>query len=261
MQPENRILKGRGCLLGALLVFLLFILVFAYLPSLQPAEAAVYQDGTYAVNCSFTGGSGRGGVTAAEVTVSGGIITEVTLTMSSAHYDYAKVDGAEDKVVADTTSGKSRFTFPYPGKDTFTLLANTTAMSAPHEITYTVTLSGIPTVEGTQEQGSTTEASTSDQSETTAGSTPADTKTPTEQTGDASGETEASDQTSKPTSSSDPASSKSSDKNKTPIKGGVQQVKKSRVLSFASIAAGVLLAALVGYAAVRTMKNRKKSQR
>ena len=259
MQPENRILKGRGRLLGALLIFLLFILIFGYLPALQPAEAAVYQDGTYAVNCSFTGGSGRGGVRAAEVTVSGGAITEVTLTMSSPNYDYALIEGA--RVEADTSSGKSRFTFPYPGSETFLITADTTAMSTPHEIEYTVTLSGIPTVEDTEEQGSTTETSTPGKSETPAESTPADTKTPTEQTGNASGETEASDQTKKPTSSSDPTSSKSSDKNKTPIKGGVQQVKKSRVLSFASIAAGILLAALVSYIAVRTVKNRKKSQR
>ena len=106
---------------------------------------AAYQDGTYNVGFTCTGGSGRGGVTAASVTVSGGAVTSVALTMSSPNYDYCYDPVTGAKVTAPAGSGNSVFYINYPG-NSFSFTVDTTAMSAPHEITYTVTLdlSGIP---------------------------------------------------------------------------------------------------------------------
>ncbi len=105
---------------------------------------ASYQDGTYYVGMSCEGGSGRGGVASATVTVSGGYVSTVALTMTSGNYDYCydPVTGAKVNAVG---SGNSVFYINYPGS-TFSFTADTTAMSAPHEITYTVylDLSGVP---------------------------------------------------------------------------------------------------------------------
>ena len=106
---------------------------------------AAYQDGTYNVGVTCEGGSGRGGVTAATVTVSGGAITSVALTMSSGNYDYCYDPVTGAKVNAPAGSGNSVFYINYPG-NVFSFTADTTAMSAPHEVNYTITLdlSGIP---------------------------------------------------------------------------------------------------------------------
>ena len=106
---------------------------------------AAYRDGTYNVGVTCEGGSGRGGVTSASVTVSGGSITSVALTMSSPNYDYAYDPVTGAKVNAPAGSGDSIFYINYPG-NSFSFTADTTAMSVPHEITYTITLdlSGIP---------------------------------------------------------------------------------------------------------------------
>ncbi len=111
----------------------------------SPAKVyAAYQDGTYAVGVSCTGGSGKGGVVSASVTVSGGNIVGVTLTMTSANYDYG-YDPVTGGKVYNTGGGNSAFWINYPGTY-FNFVADTTAMSEPHEITYTVSLdiSGVP---------------------------------------------------------------------------------------------------------------------
>jgi hypothetical protein len=107
---------------------------------------ASYQDGTYGVGFSFTGGSGRGGVAGVSATVSGGYVTTLIITMTSGNYDYCYDPVTGAKVIA-SGSGDSVFYVNYPG-NSFNLTADTTAMSAPHEITYTVylDLSGIPQV-------------------------------------------------------------------------------------------------------------------
>ena len=107
---------------------------------------AAYIDGTYGVGVSCTGGSGRGGVASASVTVSGGNIVGVTLTMTSANYDYAYDPVTLNIIHANTGSGKSQFGINYPGTS-FNFKADTTAMSDSHEIEYKIylDLSGLPT--------------------------------------------------------------------------------------------------------------------
>ncbi len=125
----------------ALVVILALCLV---LSSFVSAFAA-YRDGTYNVGMTCEGGSGRGGVASAAVTVSGGSITTVALTMTSPNYDYCYDPVTGAKVNAPAGSGDSVFYINFPG-NYFSFTADTTAMSAPHEITYTITLdlSGIP---------------------------------------------------------------------------------------------------------------------
>ena len=106
---------------------------------------AAYQDGTYSVGMSCEGGSGRGGVESAMVTVIGGSPSSIALTMTSPNYDYCYDPVTGAKVLAPAGSGNSVFYINYPGT-TFSFTADTTAMSQPYEITYIVylDLSGIP---------------------------------------------------------------------------------------------------------------------
>jgi iron complex transport system substrate-binding protein len=61
----------------------------------------------------------------------------VTVTWSSSNYDYMKVGGT--KYNNQNPGGNSTFTFPIPGLGkSFTVIGDTTAMSTPHEIEYTV---------------------------------------------------------------------------------------------------------------------------
>lgn len=138
---EDMMTHKKTFLSRALLAVLILLLALMYMiPTSVHATGPKYKDGTYEAALTCTGGSGKGGAKQAQIIVQGGAITTLRVTMSSAKYDYAKVDGAADKVMADTSSGKSVFTFPYPGKETFEFIANTTAMGTPHEITYTLTV-------------------------------------------------------------------------------------------------------------------------
>ena len=112
----------------------------------SPVKAfAAYQDGTYSVPVACEGGSGRGGVRQASVTVIGGSVSSVALTMSSPYYTYCydPVTGAQ--IFAPAGMDNSVFYINYPGT-VFSFTACTEAMQDPHEVNYTVSLdiSGIP---------------------------------------------------------------------------------------------------------------------
>ena len=72
-----------------------------------------------------------------QLTVQDGKIT-ATLVWSSANYDYMKVNGVRyDAVIED---GHSVFTVPVASlEEPLPVVADTVAMSAPHEIEYTIT--------------------------------------------------------------------------------------------------------------------------
>ena len=135
----NKALK-KALSIGACLALML-CLIFTSTASVF----AAYQDGTYNVSTTCTGGSGRGGVQSATVTVIGGNPSSVALIMTSGNYDYGYDPVTGARVNAPAGSGNSVFYINYPGT-VFNFTADTTAMSSPHEITYTVTLdlSGIP---------------------------------------------------------------------------------------------------------------------
>ena len=61
-----------------------------------------------------------------------------TLVWGSPNYDYMRV--GEDKYLPTQTEGNATFEIPVPFFDRpFTAFADTTAMSEPHEIEYTLT--------------------------------------------------------------------------------------------------------------------------
>ena len=95
------------------------------------------QDGEYTVNVALEGGSGKASVESpTKVTVKDGKIT-ATIIWSSPYYDYMIVDG--EKYLKENEEGNSQFTIPLkelPGD--LDVTADTTAMSKPHEIEYTL---------------------------------------------------------------------------------------------------------------------------
>ena len=103
-------------------------------------------DGEYTVNISMEGGSGKASVTSpAQLTVKDGAGT-VRLEWSSPHYDYMLVDGVRYEPVS--TEGNSVFEVPVSALcKPLTMIADTTAMSVPHEIEYTFTITPIPAEE------------------------------------------------------------------------------------------------------------------
>lgn len=100
-------------------------------------ESLKLADGTYTVEVALEGGSGRATVVSpAQLTVQDGKAT-AAIVWSSSNYDYMKVDGVHYDPT--NTEGNSTFEIPVTGFDAkLPVLADTTAMSTPHEIEYTL---------------------------------------------------------------------------------------------------------------------------
>ena len=96
-----------------------------------------YQDGTYQMEVELLGGSGRASVTSpAKVEIKDGKAV-ATLEWSSPNYDYMVVNG--EKYLPVNTEGNSVFRIPVEAFDRdITVIADTVAMSTPHEIEYTL---------------------------------------------------------------------------------------------------------------------------
>lgn len=96
------------------------------------------EDGTYTIDLSFEGGSGKAEVLSpATVTVSGEKVT-ATIRWSSPNYDYMLIDG--EKYLPINTEGDSVFEIPVLFFDKpMNVIGDTVAMSTPHEIEYTLT--------------------------------------------------------------------------------------------------------------------------
>lgn len=94
-------------------------------------------DGTYNVEVTLEGGTGRATVVSpTQITVKNGKIT-ATIIWSSSHYDYMLVGG--EKYLNEAADGEgSTFTIPVDDLDQpLSVVGDTTAMSQPHEIEYT----------------------------------------------------------------------------------------------------------------------------
>lgn len=96
-----------------------------------------FQDGTYQMEVELLGGSGRASVTSpAKVEIKDGKAV-ATLEWSSPNYDYMVVDG--EKYLPVNIEGNSVFQIPVEAFDQdIAVIADTVAMSAPHEIEYTL---------------------------------------------------------------------------------------------------------------------------
>ena len=97
-------------------------------------------DGSYTCEVTLEGGSGRATVDSpAVLTVADGKMT-ATIVWSSPNYDYMIVDG--EKYLPTNTEGNSTFEIPVAALGTpLSVVADTVAMSTPHEIEYTLTFS------------------------------------------------------------------------------------------------------------------------
>ena len=102
------------------------------------AEEAAFTDGTYSVEVTMEGGTGRASIQSpATVIVKDGKATAVVI-WSSENYDYMIVD--EVRYDPIKTEGGSTFKIPVAAFDEpLTVIGDTTAMSEPHEIEYTFT--------------------------------------------------------------------------------------------------------------------------
>ena len=96
-------------------------------------------DGNYTVEVELGGGSGRASVQSpAPLRVEDGQAV-VTIVWGSSNYDYMRLD--EDKLLPLNQEGNSTFELPVSVFDRkLTVYADTTAMSTPHEIEYTLKL-------------------------------------------------------------------------------------------------------------------------
>lgn len=98
----------------------------------------VTKDGTYTIDITFEGGSGKSKILSpATVTIAGDNKT-ATVQWNSENYDYMIVDG--QKYLPISTEGGSVFEIPIGAFDEkIVVIGDTIAMSKPHEIEYTIT--------------------------------------------------------------------------------------------------------------------------
>ncbi|CDE52639.1 putative uncharacterized protein [Roseburia sp. CAG:303] len=104
----------------------------------QKEETGTLEDGTYSMDITFEGGSGRAFIESpVTINVQGGKVT-ADIQWSSPNYDYMIVDG--EKYLPVNTEGNSVFQIPVTAFDEpLTVIGDTVAMSTPHEIEYTIT--------------------------------------------------------------------------------------------------------------------------
>jgi len=107
---------------------------FAEGSSVSPQDL---EDGEYTAEVSLRGGSGRASIrTPARLFVSGGEVT-AEIVWGSSNYDFMVVDG--ERILPVTTEGGSVFLIPVALFDRpIAVSADTTAMSTPHLIEYTL---------------------------------------------------------------------------------------------------------------------------
>ncbi len=97
------------------------------------------EDGNYTANVTLSGGTGRATIQSpAQLRCAGGQFY-ATILWSSPNFDYMKVNGTRYELVSAPGSN-SAFEIPVAAFDTpLTVIADTVAMSEPHEVEYTLT--------------------------------------------------------------------------------------------------------------------------
>ncbi len=104
---------------------------------LASQEKTNLDDGIYTIEAVLSGGSGRASLNSARIAVLDGAAMAV-IEWSSPNYDYMIVNGAKYLPINDT--GNSKFLIPVCAFDKeFAVIADTLAMSKPHEVEYTIT--------------------------------------------------------------------------------------------------------------------------
>ena len=101
-------------------------------------KAQALADGTYTVAVTLAGGTGKAKIASpVQLVVKDGQMSAI-LVWSSSNYDYMKVNGVRYDAVIE--EGHSTFTVPVASlEEPLPVVADTVAMSTPHEIEYTIT--------------------------------------------------------------------------------------------------------------------------
>ncbi len=118
-------------------LFIVCIIAGMLLACLAGCGDKKLEDGSYSVKLSMEGGTGKAYIESpVTVTVKDGV-AYATLVWSSKNYDYMLVNG--DKYLNESEGGNSTFTVPIDGiPSDMQVIGDTTAMSVPHEIEYTL---------------------------------------------------------------------------------------------------------------------------
>ncbi|MEA4847830.1 MAG: hypothetical protein VB106_11420 [Clostridiaceae bacterium] len=114
------------------------VLVFqsSLIPEDAITAAKLPADGKYTIEVTLSGGSGRTHIESpAELTIKDGTATAVII-WSSPHYEYMLIDGTHYNPI--NAGGNSTFEIPVLLDKDMAISAQTTAMSEPHEIDYTL---------------------------------------------------------------------------------------------------------------------------
>ena len=104
----------------------------------KTAEDLKIEDGNYYIDVDLDGGSGRASIESPALLLIQDGFSYAMITWSSSNYDYMVVE--DDMVIdAEIVDDKSTFVIPVKGFDhKLPVVADTTAMSKPHEIEYTL---------------------------------------------------------------------------------------------------------------------------
>ena len=114
-------------------------LCLVMMPAAARAESAALEDGEYRVDVTLEGGSGRSGILSPAVLLVQDGQPYIRIEWDSSHYDYMKVE--DETYLPVNEEGNSVFEIPVPVFDEpVTVIGDTTAMSVPHEIEYTLTV-------------------------------------------------------------------------------------------------------------------------
>lgn len=104
----------------------------------KTVEELKLEDGSYRAEVSLEGGSGKASVQSPALITIQGENAVAEIIWNSPNYDYMLVDG--EKYERLNTEGNSAFEIPVSGFDyQMAVIADTLAMSTPHEIEYTLT--------------------------------------------------------------------------------------------------------------------------
>ncbi len=105
-------------------------------PAAQPSGP---EDGSYTANVTLSGGTGRASIQSPAALRCAGGQFYATIQWSSPNFDYMKVNGVRYELISAPGSN-SAFEIPVAAFDQpFAVIADTVAMSEPHEVEYTLT--------------------------------------------------------------------------------------------------------------------------
>lgn len=109
-------------------------------------------DGEYEISVSMEGGSGRASIDSPATLIVKDGKASVRIVWSSPNYDYMIV--GQERYEPVNEEGNSEFEIPIPAFDEpVTVIADTTAMSVPHEIQYTLTFDSGSIVDDSENPG------------------------------------------------------------------------------------------------------------